>query len=179
MRVRCRSVLTMATAVVVAASAVPAVADNTAPTTLTFHVQQTDGLNITAPSTSDLPIAAAPGFQTSGPFGQVDVTDQRSALNASWTATVESTDFKTGGGTPAETIPASDVNYSPGAAINPINGPFTPGTPGNLGSSPMTAFRHPSGSGDNSVGWNPTLLVSVPSNAVVGTYTGTITHSVA
>jgi hypothetical protein len=27
--------------------------------------------------------------------------------------------------------------------------------------------------------WNPTLIVDIPAGAVAGTYTGTITHSVA
>jgi hypothetical protein len=29
------------------------------------------------------------------------------------------------------------------------------------------------------VSWNPTITVTLPSNAQAGTYTGTITHSVA
>jgi hypothetical protein len=33
--------------------------------------------------------------------------------------------------------------------------------------------------GSVSVSWNPTIVVNIPASAVVGTYTGTITHSVA
>jgi hypothetical protein len=33
--------------------------------------------------------------------------------------------------------------------------------------------------GDNSASWNPTFIVSLPAAAVVGTYTGTVTHSAA
>jgi hypothetical protein len=33
--------------------------------------------------------------------------------------------------------------------------------------------------GNNTTTWNPTLIVTIPSTAVAGTYTGTVTHSVA
>jgi hypothetical protein len=45
--------------------------------------------------------------------------------------------------------------------------------------SSRTAFTLASGVGDNSLSWNPTLIVAVPAAAVAGTYTGTVTHSVA
>jgi hypothetical protein len=41
------------------------------------------------------------------------------------------------------------------------------------------AFSLAGGSGVNSASWNPTVSVSVPSSAVAGTYTATITHSVS
>jgi len=40
-------------------------------------------------------------------------------------------------------------------------------------------MSHTTGSGANSVSWNPTLTIAVPSGAVAGTYTGTVVHSVA
>ena len=46
-------------------------------------------------------------------------------------------------------------------------------------SANRTAFSLASGSGNNSASWNPTLIANVPAGAVAGTYTGTITHSVA
>lgn len=146
-------------------------------TTVTFTVNATDGLNITAPASATLS-AATPGNDSTGQLGAVTVTDERSTLNTTWEATVTSTPFTTGGETPAETIGAALVDYSPGAAINPVNGPFTAGTPGNLG-APLVAFSRASGDGNNSVSWNPTLTVNVPAAAVAGTYTGTVTHSVA
>jgi hypothetical protein len=33
--------------------------------------------------------------------------------------------------------------------------------------------------GNNSVTWNPTVLITLPAQAVAGKYTGTITHSVS
>jgi hypothetical protein len=42
-----------------------------------------------------------------------------------------------------------------------------------------TAFSLVTGSSANSASWNPTVSVSVPPSAIGGTYTATITHSVA
>jgi hypothetical protein len=42
-----------------------------------------------------------------------------------------------------------------------------------------TAFTLTAGTGNNTATWNPTLVVALPAAAVVGTYTGTVTHSVA
>lgn len=86
--------------------------------------------------------------------------------------------FKTGGGTAAETINGSNVTYDPGTATAETNPPHTPGTAGTLASA-RTAFSRTSGDGANSVSWNPTLTVNVPAGNVSGTYTGTVTHSVA
>ena len=43
----------------------------------------------------------------------------------------------------------------------------------------MTAMSLTGGAGSNSASWNPTLVVNVPAAAVAGTYSGTVTHSVA
>jgi hypothetical protein len=42
-----------------------------------------------------------------------------------------------------------------------------------------TAFSAGSVVGNNSVSWNPTVTINIPSAAVAGTYSGTVTHSVA
>ncbi|MET8158372.1 hypothetical protein ABZT47_18510 [Sphaerisporangium sp. NPDC005289] len=44
---------------------------------------------------------------------------------------------------------------------------------------PRTAFSKTTGSGSNSATWNPTVIVSIPAQAVAGTYTGTVSHLVA
>ena len=41
-----------------------------------------------------------------------------------------------------------------------------------------TAFSRTGSNGNNSATWNPTLIVDVPATAIVGTYQGTVTHSV-
>ena len=60
-------------------------------------------LSITAPASASLG-SAAPGGTASASLGIVQVTDDRDGL-AGWTATTSATDFTTGGGTTAETIP--------------------------------------------------------------------------
>jgi hypothetical protein len=109
----------------------------------------------------------------------VQVTDLRASTAGSWTATVSSTSFTTGGGTGSETIPASSVVYDSGSAVSTVGtGTFTPGTPGNL-AAPRTAFSATSEVGTTSVTWDPQITVQLPPTAVAGNYIGTITHSVA
>jgi hypothetical protein len=121
-------------------------------TTVTFAVTS-GALTMTAPSAANLG-SGAPGSTISGALGSVSVSDNRALLSASWTVTASASNFTTGTGTPAETIPAGDVSYAPGVT----------------GSS---------GSGDNSASWDPTISVAVPVAAVNGTYTGVISHSVS
>ncbi|MGW3152106.1 YncE family protein, partial [Streptomyces sp. NPDC001177] len=141
----------------------------------TFQVTPTDGLTIAVPNSATLS-TVTPGHTATGQLGQVTVNDERSLADASWVATASLTDaFTTPGGSP---ITGSATTYTPGAATSSVNGPFTAGTAGTLASA-RTAFSKPSGSGNNSVSWNPTLDVAVPAAAVAGIYTGTVTHSVA
>jgi hypothetical protein len=140
-------------------------------------------LAITAPASAALP-SAAPAATTTAQLGTVTVTDNRGIASASWTATVTATTFVTGGGTAPQTIPLTQVIYWSGpATATSGTGTFTPGEPAaanavNL-AVPRVAFSLAGGSGVNSASWNPTLSVSVPPGAVAGTYTATITHSVA
>jgi hypothetical protein len=163
--------------------AVPASAATTGDTTTTLTINATGALAITVPDTADLG-SGTPGNDMSGQLGGVTVTDGRSLLAPTWTATAVSTSFTTGGATPAETIPASDVSYWSGAATATTgDGTFTPGqaTAGDavVIATAQTAFSEDGGAGDNSATWNPTIVVAVPSSAVGGIYTGTVTHSVA
>lgn len=120
-------------------------------------------------------------------LGTVTVVDQRAALSGSWTAGVTSTDFTTGtagtdGTFPAsQTVPAADINYSPGAASAPVgSATYTPGTAGALGNTTaLTAMSTSNEVGSGGVSWDPTLTVTLPAQVVAGTYSGTITHSVA
>ena len=146
-------------------------------------VTPTGMLAITVPPTATLP-GAAPGGTASAHLGPVTVTDNRGPGTASWTVMVTATAFMTGSGTGPQTIPLSRVAYWSGPATATTGtGTFTPGQPNpasavNL-SAPRTAFSLTGGSGINSASWNATVSVSVPASAVAGTYTATITHSVA
>ena len=145
-------------------------------TTVTFAV--TGGaLTMTAPASANLG-SGTPGTTISGALGTVTVTDNRAALADYWGATVASTSFTTGGGTGPETIPASAATYTPGT-ITSTGTITTNGFTLALSSIARTVVAGTSGSGDNAASWNPTIGVAVPSGAIGGTYTGTLTQSVA
>jgi hypothetical protein len=158
-----------------AATALPASA---ADTNVTFSIT-TAGLTISAPGSADIGSVASGATSISGQIGPVTVTDLRGTLGGSWTATVTGTDFTTGGGTPAETISNINDSYSPGPLVSSTGtGTFTPG-PGGIINVPRTAFTGTTLTGNNTATWNPTLTVTIPTAAVAGTYSGTVTHSVA
>jgi hypothetical protein len=151
-------------------------------TTTTFVVSG-GALTISVPASAALG-SGAPGGTISAQLGSVAVSDLRALLTAAWTASVVSTTFTTGGGTAAETVPLADISYWSGAATATSgSGTFTPGqltaVNAQVLTSSRTSFALTLGVGNNSASWNPTIVVAVPAAAVGGTYTGTVTHSVA
>ncbi|GIH24966.1 hypothetical protein Aph01nite_32760 [Acrocarpospora phusangensis] len=151
-------------------------------TTTTFTIAG-GALTIAAPANASLGSGAS-GGSISGSLGSVTVTDARSTLLGQWTATVAATDFTTGGATTNETIAKANVSYASLAATSSTGvGVFTPGQLTVLLaqslSTPRTAYAGTALVGNNTVIWNPTLVVSPPSSSVAGEYTGTVTHSVA
>ena len=162
------------------ASGLPARA---ADTTTTFALAA-GALSISAPASSNLGTGSTGAGTLSSQLGAVTVTDARGALLGTWTATVSSTDFTTGGATADETIAKGQVTYWSGAATATSGtAVFTPGQATSANAQALsvarTAFSATAIVGNNSASWNPTLTVNVPATAVTGTYTGTITHSVA
>jgi len=156
------------------------------PTTVTFAVN-VGLLQISVPTTANLGTGNT-GTSITAALGTVTVTDNRAELAPVWTATAVSSNFTTGAAGTAETIPNSDVSYWSGPALATSDPGDTGATfvPGQLTSAdavviaaPQTAFSLTAGIGENSVTWDPTLVVAVPDGAVAGTYTGTVTHSVA
>ncbi|HEV3169253.1 MAG TPA: hypothetical protein VGZ32_02895 [Actinocrinis sp.] len=183
---RIRHALGVTAAFVLAAAVVgPVNAATTGNTTTTFTVAATGtGLAITVPASAALG-TGAPGSTITAHLGSVQVTDSRAVNPAAWTASVTSTDF-TNAAVTADTIPATDVNYWSGPTTATAgSGTFTPGQPLSGGqaplnnTTPLTAMSLTGGAGSNSASWNPTLVVNVPAAAVAGTYSGTVTHSVA
>ncbi|AVT34381.1 hypothetical protein C6361_11630 [Plantactinospora sp. BC1] len=162
--------------------ATPAAAQPSADTIVTFTVA-TANLTIEAPAAVNLG-SAFPGQRLSGQLGTVTVRDQRAAANATWTASVVSSEFRTGDGDPGQIIQPQLVEYWSGPATSTTGtGTFVPGQPTEADrvslSVPRTAFAKTSGSGNNSASWNPTLVINIPPDAVGGLYTGTVTHSVS
>ena len=139
-------------------------------------------LSITVPaSTVNLGSVAAGSLAATGSLGDTSVSDQRGNLVATWTLTASSTNFTTGTAATNETVTNSNVSYlaGPSTSVLPaLAGAFTPvGTAVSLGSAQTAgAFA---GSGVNTVHWNPTMAFVLSANQTAGTYTGTITQSVA
>ncbi|MFD6567302.1 hypothetical protein [Micromonospora profundi] len=173
-----------AAAAMVGFLATPAAAAPSDTTDTTFEVLA-GTLDVVTPPTADLG-SGAPGGTITGQLGSVTVDDSRAADDASWTATVTATVFQTGTSSPPETVDPEEIDYWSGAATATTGtGTFTPGqaTAGDAAPlssvTPLTAFTHSGGTGGNTATWNPTLVVNVPLDSIAGTYTGTVTHSVA
>ena len=115
------------------------------------------------------------GGTISGPLGQVQVSDARSAAAGSgWVACVISTAFTPPAG-PA--IAASAVSYTAGTIIKLGTATYVANDPTNL--TAVAPVVTASGiTGDNSATWNPTINVAVPGGTAAGVYSATITHSV-
>ena len=135
-------------------------------------------LSLTAPATAALG-AGAPGTTISTSLGTVGVTDDR-GFGAGWTAAESSSDFTTGAGGPAETIPAGDALYDI-TALTTATGPATFGfTPQiDLSANPQDIVSATNVHGNTAVTWSPRDGVAVPGGAIGGTYSGTIVHSVS
>jgi hypothetical protein len=163
----------------------PALPSNSVPTTVTFTVGS-GLLTITAPDAVSLGTATGttdtglPGSTVHGTMGDTVVTDNRALLDATWTATALSTTFTTGTSTPDEIIPVAAASYDPGAitetAGNFLSAPV--GTPITLSGTPQTVVAA-NADGDNVATWDAALAVAIPSTAVLGLYTGTLTQSVS
>ena len=141
-------------------------------------------LSISAPGSVDLGSVPIGASQQSAHLGTVTVADTRGAVGASWTATVSSTDFTTGSGSLNETIARASISYWSGLAtastgvVTRIPGQLLAANAVTLATS-RTAFSAILTVGNNTTSWNPTVIVTVPSSAVAGVYTATLTHSVA
>lgn len=137
-------------------------------------------LAITVPA-STVSLGSVPsGTRTvSGQLGPVTVT--ASGLVApSFVATVSTTTFTGPGG---QTIPASSISYWSGPATAALLQDATPGQAGAAQAQDLSVPRRAFSSSGLALSittvWNPTIVIAIPAAAVAGTYTGTITHSVA
>lgn len=162
------------TAVLVASTAMPTSAATSSDTATTVVVTG-GGLSIAAPATAALSDAAPSATATANIAG-MQVTDTR-AGTIGWSATVRSTDFTpTVGG--AGTIPATAAAYIP-AGMASVTGlaVVTPTIQSDL-STAKTVQTATMVVGNNAATWTAALQLAIPSNAVAGTYSGTLTHSV-
>jgi hypothetical protein len=101
------------------------------------------------------------GGTISGPLGQVQVNDARSAFTP-----------------PAgPAIPASAISYTAGAITKTGTATYTADDPADL-TGVVAAVTATGITGDNSATWNPTISVAVSGGTIAGVYSATITHSV-
>lgn len=115
------------------------------------------------------------GGTISGPLGQVQVNDARSAAAGSgWVVTVIASAFTPPAG-PA--IAASAVSYTDGAITKVGTATYTANNPAAL-TGVIPALTATGITGDNSATWNPTINVLVPGGMAAGIYSATVTHSV-
>jgi len=150
-------------------------------TSLQFVVNPfTGGLSISVPATGDLGSLASPDTITvvTGQLDTVTVTDtRRTPLSPirTWTAFAISTDLLTG----SDSLTASSIGYSAGTPtiVSGLAG-VTEHTQTDLHTSIMVQSGATS-TGNHVVSWRPTLRITVRSSQTAGTYTGTLTHSVA
>jgi hypothetical protein len=103
------------------------------------------------------------------------VTDGRGGT-AGWTATASAVDFTgpqnisvSAPGSSSYTTPSASVSGTATVTASDLNPLYPPG--------PVQVATGVSGI--NSATWNPTIHLTVPANALAGTYSSTITHSVA
>lgn len=116
------------------------------------------------------------GGTISGVLGSVQVSDGRSApAGSGWVASVISTTFAPPAGT---AIAASAVSYTAGTISKVGTAVYTANDPPNL-TGVSAAVTASAITGDNSATWTPTITVLIPGGMAAGTYTATITHSVA
>jgi hypothetical protein len=161
----------------------PSQAATSGDTIATFTISA-GSLAITVPASTvalNTGTVATGAASASGQLGSVTVADSRGALVNSWTTTVSSTTFVLPGASPTadETVAKANIAYSSGASTAHTGlGAFVPGSPSGL-ASPGTAGSYTGAAGNSSTTWNPTLTFTLLSSQVAGTYTGTVTHSVA
>lgn len=177
-----RSRLALALSVASAASMVAVAAPADAGQGVTFTLTA-GALTVSDPADKSLGTVATGTASITNTLGSTSVTDNRGSLLGTWTSTVSSTDFVTGTATADETIAKSNVSYYSGlATASSGTAVLVPGQATSLLaqdlSTSRTAFSANAIVGNNSATWVPTVVVTIPSDSVAGTYTGTITHSV-
>lgn len=164
-----RLLVSGAVVVAVLGAGAPAMA---ADTTASFTVFS-GAVSVTAPATKNFGFVAQ-GSSVSDTLGIVEVTDSRSPTPGTWTATVLSTDFSSGG----NTFAASSVTYTAGSCTA-TGVTCTPAGAFSLSNSAQTAAAGSSSTTGSTASWNPTFAFTVPVGQATGAYSATVTHSVS
>lgn len=169
-----KSMLILPVALSVAGALVLAGPASAADTDVTVQVAA-GSLSISAPTgpvSLGTPEASAAVQSVNAELGDVTVTDNRGGI-AGWTATAIASAFR--GGPSAGLL----ISYAtPTAVVTGATATVTAADSSDLfvSSNVQTASAV---SGAHAAVWNPTVTVTLPAGARVGTYTSTITHSVS
>jgi len=147
-----------------------------ATTTVTFTVNS-GSLSITAPGEEELiPNPTEPSV-VSATFSEIKVTDDRRGV-ADWTV------YVSGGGFTLDDEEAGlPAAYAPGEVTKTGNAQVAASPEftltGVADQDSEVAIEATGVQGKNTAAWYPTITVTVPENALAGTYTSTIVHSVS
>ena len=153
--------------------AAPAGAAPSGATATTFQVGG-GTLDVAVPASASLgsvPTSSLAQVLSAVPLGNVTVTDAR-GVSSGWVVTVSATNF-----TGPQTLAAATV-YTPTQAST-TNATVTPAADQTLAPTAATVQTATLAVGVNSATWNPTITVTIPANALAGTYSCTITQSVS
>jgi hypothetical protein len=133
-------------------------------------------LDITVPASANLGSTYdASSLTVTGPLGAVTVNDNRAVL-AAYTVTASSSAFANG----ASSVPNTDVTYTAGTVTKSPAGLSLTVPGATVLGLPVAVVTSVAILGTTTATWNPNLLITLPLTAkAAGTYTGTITHSVA
>ena len=122
------------------------------------------------------------GTALTGSLGTTTVTDARGGVTG-WASTIAQTTALTNGTT---TIPVGNTKAWVGAAIVPTgvavvtSGTYVSQVTGlTLSGSAQTLVSATAVVGNNSASFNPSIAVTIPSDATAGDYTGAITQTVS
>lgn len=168
-------------AILILVTASPA---DAAPSGRAARLSRTVGVDIIVPTAVNLGGGFVGGTLT-GRLGTVEVRDSRGPVNPnSWVATVSATAFVAGAGGPQRTIDAGRVSYWSGPVVRSTgSGTLVPGQPTSAQAVTLhvarEALRKTTGAGGNTVAWEPTIRIAIPTGVVRGGYRGEIVHSVA
>jgi hypothetical protein len=150
---------------------IPVTAATAADTTTTFTIAGGD-LTLTAAPTADLGSAGTGAPTISGSLGAVGVDDARGGT-VGWTATAVSTAFSQGLGPDS-----TGVTYTTGT-VGSTGSVTVAGSTGMAVNTTATVVTASDVTGNNTASWTPQLTVALPSTALAGDYTGTVTTSVS
>lgn len=142
-------------------------------TTTTFSING-GALSVTVQADATLANAATGAASVTGNLGAVAVTDNRGGT-ANWNVMSTSTAFTNAAGG----ANSNGVSYNAGTVAETGDMTIADGADVPLSAVAAEVAGPTAVAGNNTASWNPTLTVSLPSNALAGAYSGTVNTSIS